>query len=283
MHELRSIVAGGGRATLLAKRDRRERRADEGPSLTGVAIPRTETRTCNQRREDRHLNVVETAELAFRRRKYEVAVINVSRNGAMIEAALEPRIGERMEIRFGECNRTQCTVRWIRGSRIGLEFSRETVVLAPAEVKELIVGGRRSGEAPSEAENPARPPRQTLLWKAVLHWDHGTTQIRLRNISPQGAMLECRQEIAADTAVLLDLGESGTAAGIVRWSRGGQVGVQFDSRFDLRNLVRSQPATESCPSVVKPFYLQSELDPDSPWAAAWDKLNPEDLDEPEDD
>jgi hypothetical protein len=283
MHELRSIMANGGRATLLAKRDRHEKRAEEGPSLTGLAIPRRETRTCNQRREDRHLNVVEKAELLVRRRKYEVAVINVSRHGAMIETDLELRIGERMEIRFGDCNPTECTVRWIRGNRIGVEFSRETVVLATGAVKNLIVGGRRFGEAPSEPEKPVRAPRQSLLWKAVLHWDHGTAQVRMRNISTDGAMLECRQEIVVDTSVVLDLGEGGIAPGIVRWSRGGQIGVQFEERFDLRNLVKAQHPTEACPSVVKPLYLESELDPNSPWAAAWDKFNPEDLDEPEDD
>jgi hypothetical protein len=277
MHELRSIVASGGRATLLAKRAPRRRSEDEGPSLAALAIPRTEARTCNQRREDRHLNVAERAEIVFRRRKYEVGVANVSAHGAMIESGIEPRIGERMEIRFEGCNRTECTVRWLRNGRIGLEFSRETVVLAPAEVKELIVGGRRAGEEQPEPEKPNREPRQSLLWKAVLHWDHGTTQVRLRNISAEGAMLECASEVPADTEVVLDLAEAGHVPGLVRWSRSGQAGVRFASRFDLRNLARQDAAHEVSPSVLKPHYLESELDPDSPWAAAWDKLSPEDF------
>jgi hypothetical protein len=277
MHELRSIVAGGGRAELLARRAPKRKVQDEGPSLAALTIPRTESRSCNQRREDRHLNVVERAELTFRRRRYDVAVVNVSKNGAMVEADLEPRIGEKMEIRFDGCNKTACAVRWVRGSRIGVEFARETVVLAPAQVKEAVVAGRREGEAPAPKEKPRRTPRQSLLWKAVLHWDHGTTQVRVRNISADGAMLETGTEIPADTAVVLDLGDGGAPMGCIRWARGGHLGLRFDHRFDLRNLVRQAPVAEASPAHVKPQYLETELDPDSPWAAAWDKFVPEDL------
>src|SRR5215217_1405674 len=218
MHELRSMVTGGPRTALLAERAPRRRKAEEqGASLASLAIPRTEVRTSNQRREDRHLNVADRAELRFRRGKYDVAVLNVSKNGAMIECALDPRIGERLQIRFEGCNRTDCTVRWIRGGRVGLEFSHETEVIAPAAVKELIVAGRREGEqptpdpAPEGAPDapPARAPRQSLLWKGVLHWDHGTFKVRIRNISSEGAMLEGSGELPEGAGIVLELADAG--------------------------------------------------------------------------
>ena len=266
---------------LLAKRApaRRAAPAEEGPSLAALTIPRTEARTSNQRSEDRHLNVADRAEIRFRKRGYDVAVLNVSRHGAMIEAPIEPRIGEKMQIRFEGLNRTDCTVRWIRGGRLGLEFAQETVVIAPKPVRDLIVAGRREGEQPVPAETPAqRAPRQSLLWKAVLHWDHGTFKVRIRNISAEGAMLEGAGELPPGSGIELDLGEGGTVPGHVRWARSGQFGVQFDARFDMRRLVRPSEPVETAPAMVKPAYLQSELDADSPWAAAWDKFTPEDLD-----
>jgi hypothetical protein len=288
MNQMRAIVAGQARGSLLAERARPKRREGDEPSLSGLTIPRTEARTCNQRREDRHLNVVDRAELRFRRRKIDVAVLNVSRHGAMIEAAIEPRIGERMQISFEGCNRTDCTVRWIRNGRVGLEFSQETVVQASAAVKELVVSGRRGAEREPEPEpKPAaqaqgeRPPRQSLLWKALLHWDHGTFAIRVRNISAEGAMLEGAEELAEGTGVVIDLGEGGIVPGVVRWSRSGQFGVRFDSRFDLRALARPERPAGAVPRHLKPDYLGSELDPESPWAAAWDKLDPEDFSEAE--
>lgn len=280
MHELRTTLNEGRRPDLLTKRAPRPRAAAEGASLASLAIPRTEVRSSNQRREDRHLNLADRAEIKFRGRKHEISVVNVSRHGAMIEAGIEPRIGEKMQIRFEGCNRTDCTVRWVRGGRIGLEFSQETVVIAPAAVKELIVAGRREGEVPPpvEAERSAtRAPRQSLLWKAVIHWDHGTFKVRVRNISAEGAMLEGPGELAPETCVVLDLAEGGSVAGVVRWSRSGQMGVRFDARFDLRRLARAEPVREASPSLVKPAYLESELDANSPWAAAWDKFTPEDL------
>lgn len=281
MHELRSMITDGPRESLLARRAPKAKQAEQGPSLAAVAISRSEARTCNQRREDRLLNVAETAEIRFRNRKYEVAVVNVSKRGAMIESAIEPRIGERMQIRFESCNRTDCTVRWVRRGRIGIEFSQETEIIASAKVRELVVSGRRSGEAEPAPEKPQRAPRQSLLWRAVLHWDHGTLQVRLRNVSADGAMLEAPGDLPAGTGVMLDFGEGGTIAGAVRWSRGGQLGVRFDGPFDLRSLARQEKPHEASPSVVKPLYLESELDPDSPWAAAWDKLDPEDFDDAE--
>ena len=283
MNEMRSMVVGGQRGSLLTARAPKRKAQGTEPSLAGLAIPRQETRSCNQRREDRHLNIVEAAELRFRGRKIEVAVVNVSRHGAMIEAAIEPRIGERMQISFEGCNRTDCSVRWVRRDRIGIEFSRETEILASAALKEKIVSGRREGETPPPLPEPderaERAPRQSLLWKAVLHWDHGTFGVRIRNISAEGAMLEGREELPAGTGIVLDLAVGGTASGIVRWARGGQLGVRFDSRFDMRRLVAPErPVGESSPTVLKPHYLESELAADSPWAAAWDKLTPEDFD-----
>lgn len=284
MHELRSMVTEGPRgASLLAKRAPRRRVAEaEGPSLAALAIPRTETRTSNQRREDRHLNLADRAEIRFRRRRIDVSVVNVSRHGAMIETPaddpIEPRIGEKLQIRFEGLNATDCTVRWLRGGRMGLEFSQETVVIAPAAVKELIVAGRRDGERPSlDADKSNRPARHSLLWKAVLHWDHGTFRVRIRNISAEGAMLEGAGELDVDTGVVLDLGEGGAVSGTIRWARSGQFGVRFDDRFDMRRLVRREEPRESSPALVKPAYLEDESDPNSPWAAAWDKFTPDDL------
>lgn len=284
MHELRSrVTEGGPSAALLAKRaPKRQAAVDEGASLASLAIPRTEARTSNQRSEDRHLNVADRAELRFRGRKHDVAVVNVSRHGAMIAAPIEPRIGEKMQIRFEGLNRTDCTVRWVRAGRIGLEFSQETMVIAPAAVKELIVAGRREGEQPTLEEQIAtRAPRQSLLWKAVLHWDHGTFRVRIRNISAEGAMLEGAGELAPDTGIVLDLAEGGSVAGIVRWARSGQFGIRFDTRFDMRRLVRAEQAHEASPALVKPAYLESELEADSPWAGAWDKFTPENMGEEE--
>src|SRR5689334_21871605 len=103
-----------------------------GGSLTAIKSKREETRKSTQRAEARHLKVIEQAVVTFQRRKYQVRVLNVSSRGAMVEGELEePIIGARLDIQFNDCNRTECSVRWVRGSRIGLEFCKETLIIAP--------------------------------------------------------------------------------------------------------------------------------------------------------
>ena len=283
MNEYRAIITGGQRGSLLASRAPKARKGEAEPSLAALPIARSQSRISNQRREDRHLNLADRAELRFRRRRIEAAVVNVSRHGAMVEAAIEPRIGERMQIEFESCNRTDCTVRWVRGTRIGLEFSLETEVIAPSGVKELVVGGRREGEAQSPPENQPRAPRQSLLWKAVLHWDQGTLRVRVRNISAEGAMLEGREEVPVGAGIVLNLGDGISEPATVRWSRSGQLGIRFDRKFDLQRLVRPEPQPgDSSPPMLQPDYLKTAREPDSPWAARWDVLAPEDLEQDED-
>ena len=66
------------------------------------------------------------------------------------------------------------------------------------------------------------------------------------------------------------------APGHVRWCRGRQIGIQFAEPFDVASLAQPEPAREGF-DLVKPDYLKSELDPNSPWAARWERLMAEDL------
>jgi hypothetical protein len=217
----------------------------------------------------------------FRRRKYEVTVINVSAGGAMVEAEIGPRIGEQIEIQFGDCNRTKCAVRWVRGTRIGLEFQQETTIIGSSSIQDFIIRRLRGDEAeaePTEKDTKAsRAARHGLIWTGTLHCNHDSVPARLRNISAEGAMVETSQSFAVGAEVFLDLDEGGTAFAKVAWSEGGQMGLKFDQKFDLKQLARSKPAPVASAPTVKPQYLESDGSPDSPWSAMWDRLTPQEL------
>ncbi len=257
--------------------------------LATIAVKREESRLTNQRREERHRNILEDATVYFRRRKHQVPVINVSSGGVMIETNIEPWIGESLEIQFGDCNRTKCVVRWIRGNRMGLEFNDETTIIGPASIQDFIIRRLRGDQAPDNDIDAAnakanREPRHNLIWIATLHCNHDSYPVRMRNISSEGAMLETKHDFPVGTEVLLDLEEAGTAFAKVRWAKGGQIGVKFDQRFNLKNLTKCSPTAASMNNggkpttyMVKPRYLESDGRPDSPWAAMWDKFEMEDL------
>lgn len=91
-------------------------------------VTRQEPRVIDQRSEERHEALVEGATLYFRRGQHQVAVINLSSRGTMIECGIAPRLGESVVIRFDGYSPMHAFVRWVRDGRIGLNFGGEIIL-----------------------------------------------------------------------------------------------------------------------------------------------------------
>ncbi|MDQ4086763.1 MAG: PilZ domain-containing protein [Pseudomonadota bacterium] len=207
-------------------------------------------------------------------------VLNVSRHGALIEGDPLPEAGQSITMGFAGCNPVTCRITWVREGRAGVEFACGTSVIVPAPApRESISGHRLSNSMLLPALAP-RPERHCLMWQCTLYWDGGSAAARLRNISARGAMVVGPKNLPLGSPIVLVLKGAGTAHGSVRWCRAGQIGLRFDRQFDLNKLLDRQGRARSAasrPGILKPLYLQSELDPGSPWAARWERLKPEDL------
>jgi hypothetical protein len=289
MHEIRStILSNDGHRSPVASKGKAKSEPFGG--LTRIAIKREETRITNQRLEDRHLGLVEKATIVFRRRKREVDVVNVSSRGAMLETDIEPRIGEGLEILFTSEAKTRCAVRWIRGRRIGVEFVNETIFweagtgspvfrYAPHAANETAADEAEPTHDAAEHQlaerQPVdRSPRQRLLRSGTLYWGGVSIPVRLRNISTGGARIDAQRPLAPGAEVELDLGDNGFQLAEVRWSKEGQIGLRFAAEFDLDSLAPAQEAgSVELPEVLKPAYLETEMQPDSPWAARFERLS----------
>ena len=285
MHEIRSsILAGDDKSVTIARKSKSKREGAGPGGLAAIAIRREEARVTDQRAEDRIRDRVEQSIVSFRRRKYEVRVVNVSSRGAMIESDIEPRIGETLDIQFSDDNRTRCIVRWVREQRIGLEFADEIIVWdCSAPTAAIFQPAPPSRRETAEQSTPRsvidRSPRHTLLRKGTLYWGGVTIEVRLRNISSRGAKVESEQQLRPGSEVELDLGEAGFQMAEVRWSADGQLGLRFSDDFDISSLapasipVHSEPGSD----MLKPAYLETELRPDSPWASRFERLSMSDL------
>ena len=119
-----------------------------------------------------------------------------------------------------------------------------------------------------------RAARHSLIRRGSLRWAGGTLPVRLRNISAEGAMIESGNEMSPESDIELDLADGLRLTGKVRWSQEGRVGIRFAEAFDLKRLgtIRSPKS-----GVMRPDYLRSELDPDSPWAARTERLTIKDV------
>lgn len=93
------------------------------PFLDGSMIPRTETRSIDERGEPRHAAISSTAVLEFRGRKHVVRLVNISSSGAMVIFPHVPNIGERLAVQLLDRGIVVSQVRWVKDGRIGLSFT----------------------------------------------------------------------------------------------------------------------------------------------------------------
>ena len=93
-----------------------------------VAMPPVDAAYIEQRCEERHAGLVDSARIFFRGTEHMVAVHNISSRGTMIETDIAPRLGETVLVEFEDCSPVHAFVRWCRDGRIGLNFGHEIVL-----------------------------------------------------------------------------------------------------------------------------------------------------------
>jgi len=294
MNKFRSTVLsgkpGGHETPLVAEKRARE---DAAAGLGSIRVPRSETRTTDQRGADRHRLPAEQATVRHGDMLYSVELINLSGGGAMVRGSLAPNLWDRVDLVLGEFGEIESAVRWIRGDRIGLEFAHETRLDCPAETRDALLRDvicrtypdatfdepMAAAEAPLEAKPyehaKRRDIRHPLIWSALIHFDHETSIARLRNISERGALVETSASFAEGSELMLDFGDAGSVFATVGWTRGDQVGLSFRAPFDIADLAQAKP--EIAPQRwARPDYLRDESD-SSPWAAQWGRLTIEEV------
>lgn len=265
--------------------------------LSSVEVPRSEQRTHNQRDNDRHRLNHETASIQYQGRTLPVDLINLSGGGAMIRADFDPRLWDRVDLILGsEGSAVECAVRWIRDGRVGLEFAHETHIDCDPDTRDALLLDviRRSfpdvvvsSQAPAEelpksdtddsVVNSRRTERRhPLIWMAQVLYNHGSERVRLRNISENGALIECPISYPEGAEVLLDLGEGGQHFARVGWSCADKAGLAFDKPFDLTVLVSTKPEVAHA-QWTRPGPGQVRVDQDNPWADGWQRSSIENL------
>ena len=104
-----------------------------------------------------------------------------------------------------------------------------------------------------------REPRQRLMRRAVAAIDGQTTEIRLRNISAMGALVECEYAVTPGETMTIDIVGVGPVVGTVRWAQANRFGVQFTEQFDIARLA-AKPKKNESPTVLTPWYVSQQRD-----------------------
>jgi hypothetical protein len=240
----------------------KESHADSSVEGLGmVQIPRAEHRQSNQREGDRHRLSAEEAILTGPHGETIVEVVNLSAGGAMIRTNLELMLFDHVGLIIGGDDVIDCAVRWIKGDRVGLEFAEETRLDGDREAVDSLLRNVIKKSFPDLAGDPLyRPTEETedgeqddeqahrrvaerhpLIWNGIVHQEHDSETVRLRNISVTGALVQSSTGLPQGATVYLDLGGAGILEAVVKWTRGAQSGLAFTEPFDIQKLAAARP------------------------------------------
>jgi len=291
-----AILSGKGTNSGDPVRHSKDGRGAETDNLSSVEVPRSESRTHNQRDDDRHRLDSEKTSARFDGEMHAVDLINLSGGGAMIRADFQPRLWERVDLVLGEDMEIECAVRWLRGDRVGLEFAHETRIDCDPALRDALLldvirrsfpemklnetsGASREQVADNEDDiiNSRRTERRhPLIWMGEVIHNHSSERVRLRNISENGALIESPVTYAPGAEVMLDLGEAGQHFAIVGWSCSDKAGLAFVKPFDLSLLGAKRPEVAQG-HWTRPGPSKLAADQDNPWAEGWQRQSLEEL------
>ena len=249
--------------------------------LRSVAVAREARRLRDGRAGDRHRLAGEAARVTHGGADHEVELINLSGGGAMIAAPFEALLWDRVDLHLGNHGTIECAVRWICDGRLGLEFAHETRLDGPADQVAIVLRHVIERTFPHiqfpQGEQHAPPPpredpddehraasRHPLIWNGTLHHDYQSSDVRIRNISSTGAMIETGASVRVGSEPLLELSEAVALSATVEWAVGDQVGLRFHSPFDMNQLAESRPSVAST-NWEPPAYLDADAEEGDRW------------------
>ena len=102
----------------------------------------------------------------------------------------------------------------------------------PANARELA----NSVTVEADGYQCIREPRHRLMRRAITCVDDEMVEVKLRNISSMGALVECPLAVAPGLTITIDIVGVGPVSGEVCWAQSGKFGVRFADQFDLARL-----------------------------------------------
>jgi diguanylate cyclase (GGDEF)-like protein len=100
-----------------------------------------------------------------------------------------------------------------------------------------------------------REPRHRLMRRAITMIDGVEEELRLRNISITGGLVECRRPVAPGTKLKINIVGVGPVSGTVKWAGNGKFGVHFDQEFDLGRLAPKKEKSNDV-TMLRPWYVE---------------------------
>jgi diguanylate cyclase (GGDEF)-like protein len=99
-----------------------------------------------------------------------------------------------------------------------------------------------------------REPRHRLMRRGITAINGETLEVKVRNISSMGALVECPIPVSPGEELTMDIVGVGPVRAVVRWAQAGMFGVQFTSLFDLTRLAPKKDKQTGV-TMLRPWYV----------------------------
>ncbi|MBT2186756.1 EAL domain-containing protein [Sphingobium nicotianae] len=162
------------------------------------------------------------------------AAIKGSRNAAIVKSIVSLAEALGMET-TAEGAETLDELALIRS--LGCSHVQGYVYGRPASVEEtMALLDNGTGRAQAAGHKASRKPRMTMLRSVMLGHDGHAYPGRIRNVSPNGAMIEGLLDVPPGTVFLIELGKDYVVSGTCRWSQGDRMGIEFEMAIDIERV-----------------------------------------------
>ena len=152
-------------------------------------------------------------------------MIDISDNGMQIASRLEFTLGSIVAVDLSESCTLTGTAVWVQGAHCGLKL------LTPIDSASLMERLRQELRSPG-----SRPLRVSVDKQIVCRSELGMQIVRLRDISQRGAKIVHDGSLSEGLTVTLQVALTILCRGLVRWSRDGLAGVQFEKELSVPEL-----------------------------------------------
>ncbi len=123
----------------------------------------------------------------------------------------------------------------------------------------LVDGVEAVAAAQGAGPGEQRRSRDSLLLSASMRIGSATEahDVRIRNLSEGGMMIEFDRALAVDTAVMLDIRGIGEVAGRIAWCTEGRMGIALDAPIDPKKARKPVGAGATTPTFAKPIVFRA--------------------------
>lgn len=187
-----------------------------------------------QRQAARYIPIIRTAKLIAPAGEMLCVVRDVSATGLRIRIFSPLPAAAEMMLEFRNGEQQPVTLVWQKDDTAGFRFD------GAIDVARLLEDGRAESRR-------SRPIRLKLEAEALLHVRGEACAATVRDISQQGAHVECAARLAVSEPVRLAAGRHPPIAAKVRWRRDGHYGLVFEETFRFDELARLTARLQGLP------------------------------------